>query len=158
MKVGCPVLQSGRFIPTRYAYRGVRGGQNISLPVSWNQEPPETRSFVLTIIDRHPVARNWVHWIVLNIPVTVRALSEGISADPSLMPEGSVELMNSYGETGYGGPMPPRGSGPHEYVITLYALNVSSVSLSKKPSSSDVEKALRGKVLASAEVIGVFEQ
>jgi len=158
MKVVCPVFQGGRFIPSRYAHSGVRGGQNISLPVSWSMEPSETRSFTLTIIDRHPVARNWVHWIVLDMPPTVHALPEGASKDRSLMPQGSLELVNSYGEPGYGGPMPPRGSGPHEYVIALHALNVPSLSLTEISSYPDLQTALQGTILASAEVIGVFEQ
>jgi Raf kinase inhibitor-like YbhB/YbcL family protein len=158
MKVECPVLQSGRFIPSRYAYPGVRGGQNISLPISWSMEPSETRSFLLTITDRHPVANNWVHWVVLDIPATIHALPEGASGSGSRMPEGVAELPNSYGKIGYGGPMPPRGSGPHEYVITLHALNVPSLSLSGDSSFADMKRSLEGKILASAEVIGVFEQ
>ncbi|MGB2959274.1 MAG: YbhB/YbcL family Raf kinase inhibitor-like protein [Bacteroidota bacterium] len=158
MKVGCPALQGGKFIPSRYAYPGVRGGENTSLPVSWSMEPTETRSFVLSIIDRHPMARSWVHWILLDIPVTCHALPEGASGNRSRLPEGSVELHNSYGEPGYGGPMPPRGSGPHDYVIALHALNVPSLSLSEKSSYPELQTALKGKVLVSAEVIGVFEQ
>ncbi len=158
MKVGCPALQGGKFIPSRNAYPGVRGGENASLPVSWSMEPAETRSFVLTIVDRHPMARNWVHWLVLDIPATCHTLPENASGNRSMMPQGSIELANSYGEPGYGGPKPPPGSGPHDYVITLRALNVPSLSLPEDSSYADLQTTLRGKVLASAEVIGVFEQ
>jgi phosphatidylethanolamine-binding protein (PEBP) family uncharacterized protein len=72
------------------------------------------------------------------------------------MPEGTIELPNSYGETGYGGPMPPRGSGPHEYVITLHALKLPS--LSAYTTYAELKIGLEGKVLTSAEVIGIFEQ
>jgi phosphatidylethanolamine-binding protein (PEBP) family uncharacterized protein len=35
---------------------------------------------------------------------------------------GSTEGKNSFGRTGYSGPCPPKGGGPHRYVVTVYAL------------------------------------
>jgi phosphatidylethanolamine-binding protein (PEBP) family uncharacterized protein len=44
------------------------------------------------------------------------------------------------------------------YETTLYALNVDSLSLGAKTSLPEFEKALAGKVLASARIIGTFER
>ncbi|MCK5573498.1 MAG: YbhB/YbcL family Raf kinase inhibitor-like protein [Bacteroidetes bacterium] len=158
MKASCPALQTQSLIPNRYAYRGVQGGQNISLPVAWSDEPSETRSFALTIIDRHPVARNWIHWCIVQIPAGVHGIPEGASGDESQMPGGSIELLNSYGEPGYGGPKPPHGSGPHEYVISVHALAAPLPGISRSSTYRDIEQALQGNILATAEVAGVFEQ
>jgi phosphatidylethanolamine-binding protein (PEBP) family uncharacterized protein len=74
------------------------------------------------------------------------------------MPSGAKELYTSYGEIGYGGPEPPKGSGPHPYVITLYALNAPHVDCSLNASREAFLKMLEGRVLASAVLTGVYER
>jgi Raf kinase inhibitor-like YbhB/YbcL family protein len=156
--VSCPVLTRDGKIPVVHAYGGVPGAANLSLPISWNDVPPGTRSFLLTIIDRHPVARRWVHWCVVNIPASIRSLPEGASGNRVLLPGGCVEVENGFGEPGYGGPMPPKGSGPHDYVITLHALSVERLTAGREDTMRELENRIEGKVLASASVVGIFER
>lgn len=158
MRVHSPALSNTRYLPTKFATTGVRGGENVSIPVRWEDAPEGTMSFALSIIDHHPVAHNWVHWFVVNIPSSSRELSERASLDKKAMPAGSIELRNTSGEFGYGGPQPPKGSGPHEYVVTVFALSSGSLPLTSSSSLLDFDAATKGKVLASASVIGVFEQ
>jgi hypothetical protein len=132
------------------------GGKNLSIPLSWKNAPPGTKGFALSIIDPHPVAQNWVHWFVINIPASTAFLSEGASRKN--MPGGAVELKNSFGETGYGGPQPPKGSGEHPYVITLYALNVEKIELGTSASLPAFKKALEGKGIQSAMITGKYER
>ena len=49
--------------------------QNISPPLEWEDAPEGTRSFALAFVDRHPVARNYVHWLVADI--SPRSLAAG---------------------------------------------------------------------------------
>jgi Raf kinase inhibitor-like YbhB/YbcL family protein len=158
MTIRCPALTGERLIPSKYAFHGVRGGMNLSLPLVWGEPPSGTQSFVLSVIDRHPVANNWVHWYVLDIPPSCISLGEGASGNRSLMPQEAVELRNSYGEAGYGGPKPPRGSGPHEYVITLYALKTPSLKMPARATASQCARAMEDLILASASTSGFFEQ
>ena len=158
MKVSCPALLPGNLIPPVYAYRGVAGGRNISLPVVWTDVPGGTKGFCFSIIDRHPIAGNWVHWFVVNIPETASALPEGASGSRKDMPPGAMELQNSYGSQGYGGPKPPRGSGPHEYVMTVYALDLPGLSLVPSATSTEAEKLMKAHLLGSASIVGIFEQ
>jgi Raf kinase inhibitor-like YbhB/YbcL family protein len=72
------------------------------------------------------------------------------------MPLGSVELKNSFGDIGYGGPQPPKGTGDHPYVVTIYALNVERLELGMSPSLSDFKKATEGKVIESASITGMY--
>lgn len=144
-------------IPLKYAHKSVVGGQNISPGFLWAEPPIYTKSFALSMVDPHPVARNWVHWLVVNIPFRERKLVEGASRTNSL-PAGAKELLNSYNELGYGGPAPPKGSGQHPYVTTLYALNVESVNLSVKSSLREFENAIEGKVIAEVALTGLFER
>lgn len=118
--------------------------------------PTETKSFALSIVDPHPVAQNWVHWFVIDIPRTATALPEGASMHS--MPSGSKELYNSYGDLGYGGPQPPKSSGRHSYEITLYALNTEKLDLSQNATLAAFMKTIEEKVLASARVTGFYER
>jgi len=127
---------------------------NVSLPFQWANAPAGTKSFAFSIVDPHPVAKNWVHWLVINIPAMVQALGEGASG--RAMPPGARELENSYGSAGYGGPQPPRGTGDHPYVCTVYALNTEKLDLPAETSLSDFLKALTGKILAKTAITGKF--
>ena len=153
MHLGSPAFKNGAAIPARCA-RPAAGGQNVSIPLKWSGAPPGTKSFALSIVDHNPVARMWVHWMVINIPAGRPSLSEGASGRD--MPPGSVELANSFGEAGYGGPQPPEGSGPHAYVVTVYALNVARLDLGPHAALAGFKEALKGKTLGKASITGYF--
>lgn len=156
MKITSSAFQEGKIIPTKYAYHGVDGGKNISIPLSWTDVPPVTKSFALSIVDPHPVAKNWVHWFVINIPSNVDILAEGTSQKS--IPKGAKELHNTYGTLGYGGPEPPKGSGVHPYVVTLFALNVEKIDLSELTTLAEFNKTLEGKTITTAKLIGIYER
>jgi hypothetical protein len=95
-----------------------------------------------------------VHWVVVDLPASATGLAEGASG--AAMPAGSRELENTFGETGYGGPQPPAGTGDHDYEITVYALSTDHVTIGDRPSAADIERTLAGQVLASGTIIGTF--
>ena len=109
---------AGQAIPARHATRGVPGGQDVSVQLSLSGAPVGTRSFVVAMVDRHPIAHDWVHWLVVDVPSGVSSLGEGVSCTAA-MPAGACELDSSYGRPGYGGPKPPPGSGTPEYGTTV---------------------------------------
>lgn len=156
MRLSSKAFDDGKLIPTKYAHQGVAGGKNISLPLVWSNAPQDIKSFALSMVDPHPVARDWVHWLVINIPHGESSITEGTSGKK--MPPGVKELYNSYGELGYGGPQPPKGSGPHPYIITLYALNIEKLDLGANTSLTAFIKVLEGKTLATAEITGIYER
>jgi Raf kinase inhibitor-like YbhB/YbcL family protein len=84
----------------------------------------------------------------------VTSVEEG--ASKKKMPKGSVELKSSFGDVGYGGPQPPKGTGDHPYVVTLYALNVEKLDLGTDTSLSAFKKSLEGKVIGSASITGKY--
>ncbi len=156
MKITSSAFQEGKTIPTKFAHHGVDDGKNISLPLNWTDVPPVTKSFALSIVDPHPVAKDWVHWFIINIPSNVAILAEG--ASQKNMPKSSKELHNTYGTLGYGGPEPPKGSGVHPYVVTLFALNVEKIDLSEKTTLTEFNKALEGKTITTAKLTGMYER
>jgi Raf kinase inhibitor-like YbhB/YbcL family protein len=153
MEISSSAFKDGEKIPIQYVMPGA-GGKNISIPLAWKNVPPGTRSFALSIIDPHPVAQNWIHWLVINIPNDVTFLEEGASGKK--MASGSLELRNSFGDPGYGGPQPPKGTGDHPYVVTLYALNVEKLDLGGNVSLSAFKKTIEGKVVAAASITGKY--
>lgn len=156
MKITSTAFHDTTSIPVKYSYHGVKGGKNISLPLQWSDVPKNTKSIALSIVDPHPVAKNWVHWFVIDIPATITEIQEG--ASQRAMPNGSRELLNSYGSLGYGGPEPPKGSGEHPYVITVYALDVPALHLSEMTTLAEFNKALNGKVIDTATITGMYER
>jgi Raf kinase inhibitor-like YbhB/YbcL family protein len=153
MQITSSAFTDGGKIPLPYVMPGA-GGQNVSVPLAWSGAPAGTRSFALAMVDPHPVARNWVHWLVIDIPQDAASLPQGASGRK--MPPGARELQNSFGATGYGGPQPPPGSGDHPYVFTLYALSVPKVELAKNPGLAAFQQALTAKTLATATLTGYF--
>jgi Raf kinase inhibitor-like YbhB/YbcL family protein len=153
MEISSSAFKDGEKIPIQYVMPGA-GGKNISIPLAWKNVPTGAKSFCLSIVDPHPVAQNWVHWLVINIPSQVTSIEEG--ASKKKMPKGSVELKNSWGDIGYGGPQPPKGTGDHPYVGTLYALNVEKLDLGANTSLSAFKKAIEGKVIGSASITGKY--
>lgn len=155
--IASTAFEEGKVIPTKYANTGVTGGKNISIPLKWQNAPKETKSFAISIIDLHPVANNWVHWLLINIPANITEIVEGAS-NTNKIPAGSKELNNTFGSVGYGGPQPPKGSGLHKYEITLYALNTEKLELDKYTSLKTFQKGIDGKIVATAKTVGLFER
>ena len=65
---------------------------------------------------------------------------------------------NDFGRTGYGGPCPPKGHGPHRYFFKLYALGLETLGLREGTKRSDLDRAIAGRVLAEAQFMGRFER
>jgi len=145
----------GAKIPARHATTKVDGGHGISIPIEWGDEPDGTRSFAVEMIDHHPVAHGWVHWLVVDVPGSAHGIDDGASGTPA-MPAGALELVNTGGRVGYGGPQPPVGSGDHDYEITVSALDVARLPVPAAGTLADVRAAMYGHVMAQAVLVGRF--
>ena len=141
-------------IPRRYTCQG----EDISVPLSWSGAPAATKGFVLVVDDPDapdPKAprMTWVHWVLYNLPPTANALKEGVrSVD---LPKGTLEGLNDWKRTGYGGPCPPIGR--HRYFHKLYALD-SPLPAMESPTKVELEQAMKGHVLEKAELIGTYQK
>ena len=86
--------------------------------------------------------------------LNVTSLEEGASRKKR--PQGSIELKNSFGDIGYRGPQPPKGTGDHPYTFTLYTLSMEKLDLGVNTSLSAFKKALEGKILGSVTIRGKY--
>jgi hypothetical protein len=133
-------------------------GKDLSPALQWTGVPPGTRSLALVVDDPDapdPKApkMTWVHWILYNLPPDSDGLAEGIPA--SELPQGTREGLNDWRRTGYGGPCPPVGR--HRYFHRLYALDVVLPDLGR-PTKPRLEQAMRGHLLAQAELMGTYQR
>ena len=138
-------------IPMRYVYdKGGCEGSNVSPGLSWSGVPSGTKSIAVTVHDPDaPASGGWWHWIAFDIPSGVTYLAEGASG---ALPSPSVEARNDFGATGYGGPCPPRGSKPHRYVFTVYALDISQLATDDDDDPVAIEQALEDHTIEKASL------
>lgn len=109
------------------------GGGNKSPDLSWKDAPAGTKSFMITLHDPDaPGPGGWWHWAACDIPAGVSSLATG--ASNSRMPEGTIEIGNSYGSAGYGGACPPPGDEAHAYHLTIYALKTEKLGIDASAS------------------------
>jgi Raf kinase inhibitor-like YbhB/YbcL family protein len=135
----------GEPIPRRHTCEG----EDVSPPLAWSGIPPEARSLAIVMDDPDAPGGTFTHWLAWRIDPKAGDLAEGQAAP--------VEGGNHFGSTGYRGPCPPPGHGPHRYFFRLYALD-SELELATGAGKDEVERALEGHVLASAELIGTYER
>ena len=189
-------------IPSEFAFGqpGAAGEPCVLAPnrnphLTWSDVPPATRSFVLTCIDvdvpsvgddvnqagrsvRSDLARvEFVHWLMIDIPVEFRELGAGSCADGVIArgkrepigPPGSTQGLNDYtgwfagdadmaGEYyGYDGPCPPwNDERLHHYHFRVHALDIAKLDLASPFTLADVRRAMNGHVLAEAVTVGTY--
>jgi Raf kinase inhibitor-like YbhB/YbcL family protein len=133
-------------------------GQDVSPPLAWLETPPGVATFALIVDDPDapdPEAprTTWVHWVVYDLPGSVRGLDQ--DASRTSWPAGAREGLNDWRRQGYGGPCPPVGR--HRYFFKLYALDAALGDLGR-PTKARLEQALEGHILARAELIGTYQK
>ena len=85
------------------------------------------------------------------MPANASELPEGVQT----LPGGAVQGKNSARRAGYYPMCPP--SGRHRYFFKVYALDRKFDRLGQ-PSADELERAMRGHVLAKGELMGTYEK
>jgi Raf kinase inhibitor-like YbhB/YbcL family protein len=150
MKLSSSAFSEGALIPTQYTCTG----NDFSPPLTWSDVPAGTKSLALIADDPDAPIGTWVHWVAFNLPVTAGGLPEGIRTEKQLA-SGGIQGTNSWKRTGYGGPCPP--SGTHRYFFKLYALD-TTLSLGNNATAKEVQAAMKGHILAEAQLMGRFKK
>ena len=148
--ISSPAFPAGGNIPSKFT---CDAGQTSPSPaLEWKDAPAGTKSFVLIMDDPDvPMPGGFTHWVLADIPGTANGLPEGFQVG-SL----GVSANSGFRRPGYGGPCPP--TGVHHYHFKLSALDVPTVGIAQGASRADVEKAMTGHVLATAETVGLYQK
>jgi Raf kinase inhibitor-like YbhB/YbcL family protein len=152
LKITSPVFSDSAAIPAKHTCEG----DDVSPPLAWSGVPEGTKSLALIVDDPDapdPKApqRTWVHWVLYDLPPTSTGLAEGVET----LPAGTKGGLNDWQRADYGGPCPPIGR--HRYFFKLYALDTTLSGLSE-PTKAEVEAAMRGHVLAEAQIVGTYQK
>lgn len=156
-KLKSPDFNEGQIIPTEYSGEG----QDVSPPLEWSGVPSQTRELVLICEDPDAPSTQpepFVHWVAYGISPTISKLPRGLPGTGRIQAPVSIDQgENSFGNTGYNGPLPPMGDGPHRYVFRLFAL---SAQLGLRPGlpKPDVMRAMENLVLDEAQLMGRYER
>lgn len=132
-------------------------GDASSPALLWETTIPNVQSYVVLLTDydvptpAFPLY-NLSHWVVYNLPASVRSLPEGVTAEQLRMLGGKVG-KNGTGDAKYIGPCPPIGR--HAYVFRVYALD-QMLSFTDPPGKQDVLNVMKGHVLGYGELTGYF--
>jgi hypothetical protein len=102
---------------------------------------------------------SFTHWIVLNIPPTLKGLPENFSTkehdDDSDELTQIREGMNDFKIPNYRGPNPPVGD--HNYEFRLYALDAFP-KVPKRPHRDRLMEAMEGHILEEALLVGHYNK
>jgi Raf kinase inhibitor-like YbhB/YbcL family protein len=144
MKISSTAFADQETIPKKYTC----DGDDVIPPLRFDGVPREAVSLALIVDDPDAPVGTWDHWVVWNIPATTGGVNEGET------PQGIVG-KNSWGKKAWGGPCPPDRE--HRYFFKLYALDtrLDSPAGARK---GDVEKAMKGHVLAEATLMGRYDR
>lgn len=133
----------GQPIPTEFSCDGA----DRPPPLAWDDPPNGTKSFALIVDDPDAPSGTFRHWGAYDISADARS------------PSGSFQqAANDFGKTGYGGPCPPKGHGPHRYRFKLLALDTDKLDIGSNPKVAQLEAEAGKHLLGRAELTGTYER
>jgi len=151
LQISSTAFSAGETMPKKFTC----DGPDVSPKLAWTEPPAKTQSFALIMDDPDAPVGIWVHWVLYDLPANARELPEGVTRQEQL-PNGARQGRNDFGKIGYGGPCPPPGK-PHRYFFKLYALD-GKLDVKAGATKAEVERAMKGHILAQAELIGKYDR
>lgn len=143
-------FKSGELIPSKYTC----DGKNISPALSWDKPSDEIKRFAIIAEDPDSPGGNFVHWVVYNIPSSIKSLPEDITPIKNI-PDEVLLGTNSFGHIGYGGPCPP--SGTHRYFFRIFGLS-NAVHLEAGAEKGELMRAMQKYIIAEGELMGKYSR
>jgi len=149
LELSTPAFKQGEKIPSKYTCDAQGGGVNPAL--NFSGVPANAKQLVLTMHDPDVPKNlmpsgNFDHWMVWDIAPASKGIAEGA---------GSSMGSNGTGKAGYIGPCPPDRE--HRYFFRLYAVDIPLAGKMFKDRAA-VEEAIKGHILAQAELMGRYEK
>ncbi|MEZ5921408.1 MAG: YbhB/YbcL family Raf kinase inhibitor-like protein [Parvularculaceae bacterium] len=152
MELASKDLKNGGSFDKNQVY-GQCGGKNRAPRLEWSGAPVGTTSFALAMIDESVKPQGFLHWYVLGLPAAANEFGGENDASVRARVAG-----NDFGDEGYGGPCPPKGSGPHKYVITVWALGAAAPDIKRNMRADALARALDKVALDKASLAATYER
>lgn len=145
MELTSNAFAHGQPIPPRHTC----DGEDHSPALSWTDVPDGTTSLALIVDDPDAPRGTFTHWLGWGLDPAAAGLRQGEGAP--------AEGRNDFGETGYRGPCPPPGHGPHRYFFRLHALE-QALDLEAGADRAQLEEALAESSVSIAELMGTYKR
>jgi len=159
-KIETAAFKPGGDIPAKYTC----SGEDVSPALTWTNPPAGAKGFALIVEDPDAPGGTFTHWMVINMKADTRELPEGINKTGNILQGsprkggGGMQNTNDFGRIGYNGPCPPPGK-PHRYFFRLYALDAPlGFRAGRTDTRRAIEQAIKGHILAEAEVMGKYQR
>lgn len=146
MEITSTAFSDGTQIPKRYGC----DGDGMNPPLEFTDVPAEARALALVVDDPDAPGGTFVHWVLWNMPATLREIPENWEPEPGV----SVGA-NGAGKNSWYPPCPP--SGIHHYHFKLYALD-QKIDLAEGSDKGELEKAMEGHTIAQTKLVGTYEK
>jgi Raf kinase inhibitor-like YbhB/YbcL family protein len=129
-------------------------GANQSPMLRWSGAPAGTKSYAVALFDPDAMqGRGFWHWLMVNIPAGTTSLSRDAGKnDGSKLPAGAAQIRNGFRVVGYSGSCPPPTDEPHGYVMTVYALKVTTLKVPDDATSPMMLAAIEADSLGKASL------
>lgn len=144
MAIQSPAFEHHAPIPREYT----GDSTDVSPPLRWSEVPVGTQALALIVDDPDAPSGHFFHWVVWNLPPDKSGTEKGEAP--------AHQGRNGFGTVGWRGPKPPPGR-PHRYFFKLYALDMA-LQLPEGSTAPQVEAAMEGHILATAELIGTYQR
>ena len=147
----CPGMENGGRFPIEHTGRG----RDISPGFSIGNVSPKAKTLAVTLEDvKHPLFKEFTHWLIWNIPATEKIA--GAIPDGRIVPNlGNARQGLGYGWYKYAGPKPPKGN-QHLYRFTIYALD-QEIELPFLPTKGRFIKRAKGHIIQQCNIIAEYE-
>ncbi|MFF0631302.1 YbhB/YbcL family Raf kinase inhibitor-like protein [Nocardia sp. NPDC004151] len=110
----------------------------------WSGAPAGAKSFAVTMFDPDaPTGAGFWHWVNWDIPATATDFTAGAAG---------VAGTNDAGAAGYLGPCPPNGDRPHNYQISVLALDTPSLGLAATTTPTVVSFSMGSHIVGVAHL------
>lgn len=143
MKIISTAFENNQLIPKTYTC----DGDNINPDLEISDVPANTASLALIMDDPDAPSGTFTHWMLWNIPATVRIIEK------NSIPEGAIQGLNSANKVGFIAPCPPHGT--HRYYFKLYALN-KKINVGLEISREELESLINDFLIEKAEYVGIY--
>jgi Raf kinase inhibitor-like YbhB/YbcL family protein len=145
LKVTSPAFADNQPIPDGFTCDGA----NASPPLRLGKVPKSTKDRALIVTDPDAPVGTIVHWVAWHLP------KSGLPEQS--IPASVVQGTNTLGNQTWSGPCPPRGSAPHRYIFTVYAVS-KRIDLAPGASADDLRAAIKGKIVAQGKLTGTYQR
>ena len=150
-------FEDGGIMPRKFANNTPTNpncvGENVSPPLSFENPPEGTVSYVLLMLDPEGLGGVGVsHWVAYGIPVSVKGFAEGETSKDGPKYVGG---KSTQGVGHYSGPCTPAGY-YHHYTFTLIATDLDPKALQPGMTRDEVLAAIKGHAKGATGLVGRF--